>query len=284
MHNACSLAARFRSPQGTPSGGWGAGEIAPPRIPGYRLRHPVGAGRHGSVWAAQDLRTGVTVALKLRAGTVSFAAECAIARRVRGPHVVQVHGHGDAGGLQWMAMEYLPGGSLLPHLAGPLQAQAALAWLRQAARALAPLHRQRLVHRDVKPANFLLRADGTLVLADLGLAAEAGTCCASFTEGVLVGTPRYVAPEQLQGAPVQPAADVYALGVLLYEMLAGHPPFAGPGALELLAQHLVAPPPRLPQDHAALQSLMDDLLARETNRRLPDADAVLGLLGQRCLT
>lgn len=270
-------------PEGAAGTAAGAGG-ATPRVPGYQLQRPVGTGRHGSVWLAQDLRTGVAAAVKLRAGPDSFAAESAIAQRVLSPHVVQVHAHGAVDGVQWMAMEYLPGGSLAPHVCGRLAPAPALAWLRQAARALAPLHRQQLVHRDVKPANFLLREDGTLVLADLGLAAASGTVGASFDDGVLVGTARYVAPEQLQGAPARPAADVYALGVLLYEMLAGRPPFSGPSALEVLAQHLVAPPPRLPQDCAGLQPLVDRLLAREMNRRLPDADAVLGLLGQRCMT
>jgi serine/threonine-protein kinase PpkA len=283
MRTAWSLAARSCSPEEDVSlGTWGLGE-ATPRVPGYRLQHAIGTGRQGSVWLAQDLRSGAATAVKMRAGDASFEHEASVAARASGPHVVQVLGHGHAAGLQWMAMEYLPGGSLARHITGRLQSQAALAWVRQAARALAPLHRQQLVHRDVKPANFLLRADGTLVIADLGLVAEAGTVCASFDEGVLVGTPRYVAPEQLQGAPARPAADVYALGVLLYEMLAGRPPFAGPSALEVLAQHLVAPAPRLPQDCDSLQPLVDRMLARELNCRLPDADAVLALLGQKVL-
>ncbi|HVE54788.1 MAG TPA: protein kinase, partial [Ramlibacter sp.] len=132
------------------------------------------------------------------------------------------------------------------------------------------------------PANFLLRADGTLVLADLGIAVAAGTR-PTQREGTVTGTPRYVAPEQLQGAPASPAADVYALGVLLHEMLSGRPPFAGETLMEILSQHLVATPPRLPAASARLQPLVDRMLAKEVECRLPNAEAVLGLLGQRCM-
>jgi serine/threonine-protein kinase len=90
-----------------------------------------------------------------------------------------------------------------------------------------------------------------------------------------------VAPEQLEGAAAMPAADVYSLGVLLHEMLCGGPPYSGETLMELLSQHLVAPPPRLPADVAPLQPLLDRMLAKEVKDRLPDADAVLGLLGQR---
>jgi serine/threonine protein kinase len=177
-------------------------------------------------------------------------------------------------------MEHLQGGDLARRLREPLPREQALSLLRQAAGALAQLHRQGLVHRDVKPANFLLRADGSLVLADFGLVAEAGQ--QDVVPGTLVGTPRYVAPEQLQGAPAAPAADVYGLGVLLYEMLCGRPPFAGETLAEVLAQHLVATPAPLPAALADLQPLADRMLAREVHTRLPDADAVLGLMGQRC--
>ena len=178
-------------------------------------------------------------------------------------------------------MEYLPGGDLAARLSVGVDPQEAVELFGQAARGVAQLHRRRLVHRDVKPANFLVRADGSVVLADLGLAAEAGQPGASMDEGRVLGTPRYASPEQLQGAPATPAADVYSLGVMLHEMLAGRPPFAGETLMEVLSQQLVAPAPRLPGAAAALQPLVDRMLVKDANRRLPDAEAVLGLLGQR---
>jgi serine/threonine protein kinase len=255
---------------------------ATPRIPGFRLLRQVGRGRHAAAWLAWDAGADREVVLKLQpAGDGSLMREYAVAQSLAGPHIVRVYGCGEAEGCGWLAMEHLAGGNLRRLVGQGNTAHDALALLRQAAQAVARLHRNRLVHRDVKPDNLLLRANGELVLADFGLVTAAGALDSRAQPGAVVGTPRYVAPEQLQGARAAPAADVYSLGVLLHEMLCGGPPFPGETLMEVLSQHLVAPPPRLPADIAVLQPLLDRMLAKEVKDRLPDADAVLGLLGQR---
>lgn len=271
----------WRSPR---AAGHDAGTIdAPPRVPGYRMLRPIGNGRRTRAWLAFDLNRRADVVLKLEAAPgQSLQRDGAVAARVQGPNLVRVHAQGRTGQWAWLAMEHAAGGDLARKLGAPLPRAEALALLRQAAEALAQLHRQGLVHRDVKPANFLLRADGSLVLADFGLVVAAGEDSQGHAGGALFGTPRYVAPEQLQGAPAAPAADVYSLGVLVHELLTGRPPFAGETLMEVLAQHLLAEPARLPAALADLQPLVDRMLCKDVQGRLPDADAVLGLLGQRC--
>jgi len=258
--------------------------LAPlPRIPGYRLLRAIGSGRRSTAWLADDLHRGGQLVLKLQRAAVSaLHREAAVAARVQGDSLVRVLDHGRTSQWGYLAMEHVAGGELAARMRAGLARGEALALFAQAVRAVAGLHRAGLVHRDLKPANFLLHADGRLVLADHGLAVAAGHVERDFAEGAVFGTPRYVAPEQLQGAPAAPAADVYSLGVLLHEMLAGHPPFPGETLMEILSQHLLAQPARLPDPFADLQPLVDRMLAKEVQCRLPDADAVLGLIGQRC--
>jgi serine/threonine protein kinase len=256
---------------------------AVPQIPGYRLLRAIGSGRRSTAWLAIDLADGSDVVLKLESAAAgALQREAAIAGRVQGRNLVRVHAHGRTARWSWLAMEHVSGSDLARRMRGGLDRAQALALLAQAAEALAQLHRQGLVHRDVKPANFLLRADGTLVLADYGLVVVAGATDREANAGALFGTPRYVAPEQLQGAPALPAADVYSLGVLAHEMLCGRPPFPGETLMEVLSQHVLAHPARLPEPLADLQPLVDRMLAKEVQCRLRDADAVLGLMGQRC--
>lgn len=250
-------------------------------IGGYCLGQRLGGRGAAAVHVAQD-RGGRRVALKTvrRApgaadpGWRWFASECAFVSALRDRHVVRAYEYDVVGDVAWLAMEYLPGGTLRDHLRGGIAAEHAIALLRQAAGGLAAAHRRGIVHRDVKPQNLLLR-DGHLVLADFGVAARAGDPSARAGAGRLVGTACYAAPEQAQGEAPQPQADVYSLGIVLHEMLCGHPPFSGRTATELLAQHLVAPVPRLPQPLAAWQGLVDRLLAKQPQDRPADADAVL---------
>ena len=251
-----------------------------PQVPGYRVLREIGTGRRSSAWLALDAHGGEVV-LKLQPVNGSMLhREWEIAAPLQHAHVLRVHDHGHAGGWAYLVTEYVTGGDLAARMRAGVSVHDAVSFLLQAARGLAALHRAGFVHRDVKPANLLLRADGTLVLADFGLAVRRGHA-GRKDAGTLTGTPRYVAPEQLQGASASPAADVYSLGVLLHEMLCGRPPFCGETLMEILSQHLVAAPPRLPAALADLQPVVDRMLAKEVQNRLPDAEAVLGLLGQR---
>jgi serine/threonine protein kinase len=255
--------------------------LVAPQVPGFRVVREIGTGRRSSAWLAVDTEHGREVVLKVQPSHGAMLhREWEIAAALQGDHVLRVHDHGRAGNWAYLVTEYAPGGDLAARMRAGLTAHEAIAYTRQAALGLAQLHRAGYVHRDVKPANFLLRADGTLVLADFGLAVRAGQVTAQHSRGTVTGTPRYAAPEQSQGAPAAPAADVYALGVLLHEMLCGRPPFEGETLMEVLAQHLVAAPPRLPADRAALQPLVDGMLAKDLQIRLRHMEAVLGLLAR----
>jgi serine/threonine protein kinase len=248
---------------------------AHPAIADYRLARRIGDGRRSTVWLAFGAHGPVALKLVDRGDGAALAREYESAAVFAHPNIVRVLEQGRAGDMAYLAMEYAAGGTLAAHLGRPLAPGFVLPLLRQAALALTGLHAANCVHRDLKPANFLLRADGTLVLADFGLVTAAGARDASAAPGALFGTPRYVSPEQLQGAAAQPAADVYSLGVLLHELLCGRPPFAGQTLMEVLSQHLVAAVPPLLPELAALQPLTEAMLAKDAAQRLPDARAVL---------
>lgn len=245
-------------------------------LAGYRLEREIGRGRQSVVYLAWQPGEKRPVALKVRRGAGSgagfereFAAQAALADR----HVIGVFDSGWSGSDAYLAMEYAGSGSMAMRR-GPLPHAVVWDVMTQAARALRRLHQQRWVHRDVKPANLLLRGDGDVALADFGCARRAGQA-ETVPQGLVIGTPRYAAPEQSRGAAADPAADVYSLGVCLHEMLTGQPPYSGVTLTELLGQHLLAPVPRLAGEHAAWQPLLDAMLAKEPRDRLNDGEAVL---------
>jgi serine/threonine protein kinase len=226
--------------------------------PRYRCERVLGRGRHASLWLAMDMERREKVALKI-APRGSLQHEFDTLRAVGGEHVVKAH---DCG--------VLPDGR--PYIAMEQLAPAKFA-LHEAAVALAAVHRRGWVHRDIKPAHFLSRADGTFALCDFGSACRIGTRHDQVALSV-IGTPRYAAPEQIEGAAASPAADVYSLGICLFEMLAGQPPFRGETLTEVFSQHVRAPVPRLPQASAHWQELVDALLAKDAAKRPADGDAV----------
>jgi serine/threonine protein kinase len=260
-----------------------------PAISGYRIERIVGEGRVATVYLADDTRRGGKVALKVLKGSCrdsqairrGFAAECGILASIRHEHVVHALEHHLGGDCCYLALEYLGGGTLRQTMQGGITPDLAFALLRRAAAGLAQVHRAGFVHRDVKPENFLMRDAGQPVLADFGIAAARGEGAPPIAPGRLVGTACYAAPEQAQGDPPDPAADVYSLGIVFYEMLRGWRPFPGITVLEALSQHLVATVPRLPSQLAVYQPLVDRMLEKNPKSRLPDADAVLQEIERR---
>jgi serine/threonine-protein kinase len=214
-----------------------------PQIPGYDVEALLGRGGVGVVYKARHRRLNRPVALKmLLAGTYAgpperarFQREAEAVASLHHANIVAVYDVGDHDGCRYFTMELVEGGSLAESLVStPQPAPQAVALLIALAEAVQAAHRAGIVHRDVKPANILLTVEGTPKVADFGLARHFEGEATLTLSGARIGTPSYMAPEQVSGkaGTIGPAADIYALGVLLYEMLTGKPPFRGETASE----------------------------------------------------
>ncbi|MFF0885767.1 protein kinase [Streptomyces sp. NPDC003456] len=218
----------------------------------YRLDVEIGRGGMGEVWRAYDETLARAVALKLllpqdtdATATSRFRLEAQTAGRLNHPHVVGVLDFGEFDNRLYLVMELVDGDSLSQVLAtsGPMPAERVAVLAAQASAGLAAAHAQGIVHRDVKPANLLLDARGTLKIGDFGIARFMDDPGAALTAtGQIVGTGMYLAPERALGKPAGPASDMYSLGCVLYQLLSGRPPFEADSAVALLHQHLDAVP------------------------------------------
>jgi tetratricopeptide (TPR) repeat protein len=228
-----------------------AGRTAPgadwPDLPGYEVMGELGRGGMGVVYKARQASPGRIVAIKMiRAGDgatpeeiVRFGVEAETVARLQHSNIVQIYEVGLHEQRPYFALEYVPGGNLADHIAGrPQSPRSAAAMCEALARAIQHAHEQGIIHRDLKPANVLLTADGTPKVADFGMARLLHADLRLTRTGTVAGTPAYMAPEQAPPGKVVvgPAADVYALGAILYELLAGRPPFVGETALDVLRQ------------------------------------------------
>ncbi len=245
---------------------------------GYRIEGEVGRGGMGVVYRATDLRLERSVALKLIAPELAadedfrkrFLRESKLAASLGHPHVLPVHDAGEEDGQLYLAMRYVEGEDLKRLLAreGKLQPERALRICRQVAEALDVAHRGGLVHRDVKPANVLLDEEGEAYLADFGLTKRLGETATATATGQLVGTLDYLAPEQIRGEELDGRTDEYALACLLYECLAGKPPFRKETEAEILWAHMQEEPSSL-QSYPVLDPVFGRGLAKDKAERFP---------------
>lgn len=207
-----------------------------------------------------------------------FKLEARTIARLQHPHILPVYDFGDENGLLYLVTAYAPGGSLSDMIAkSPLTLTQAERLLREVAPALDYAHRQGIIHRDIKPANILLDREGNALLADFGIVKliESSTVAGLTNASGVVGTPAYMAPEQANGLPVDGRTDIYALGVVAYEMLTGKQPFAAETPLQLLLKHMTQPPPLLRDSLTgippALDVVLQRVLAKEQDERYQTA-------------
>ncbi len=256
-----------------------------PAVDGYEILAELGHGGMGVVYKAFQQRLSRLVALKMiRAGSLAkpedlarFRIEAEAVAKLCHPNIIQIYDIGEVGNLPFVALELLEGGSLDGSLKRtPQPAKSSAVLLATLARAIHAAHQAGIVHRDLKPSNVLLGSDGTPKITDFGLAKRLEE--EGYTEtGQVLGSPSYIPPEQAQGRAkeVGPAADIYALGAILYEMLTGRPPFKGTTPLETVLQVLnedPVPPSRLqsqvPRD---LETICLKCLAKEPHKRYQSA-------------
>jgi eukaryotic-like serine/threonine-protein kinase len=255
----------------------------------YELHGLIGEGSFGRVYRGLDRRLARAVAVKVikpwwaedSTWVERFQREAQLLARVSDPGVVQIYdiGHADEG--PYYVAELVEGESLAERLRrGPLPVAEARAVAEQLCHALASAHEQGVVHCDVKPANVLLAAGGRVKVGDFGVArlAEGTSQALSAT---VAGTPRYMSPEQARGRPTTSATDVYSAGVVLYEMLAGEPPFVHGSAVELGLRHVQERPPALPaRVPARLREVVEHALAKDPAERYRDGAAMAAALGR----
>ena len=257
-------------------------------VAGYLLLRPLGAGGQSRVFLARPPGEGPPVALKISAlgstdpgsaAVTEFLRASLIASELLHPHIVSILASGIEGPLGWLAMEYIAGGDLTPFTQASrrLPDAAVLSIARQLSGALAHAHRRGVVHRDLKPENVLVDGPAQNVkLADFGLARLSGA--GNTGTGIVLGTPAFMAPEQLAGNPPTAQTDLYALGVLLFQLFTARLPHEASSMGELLRQVALEPAPALrslrPELPAEVDRLVQQLLHKSPRQRPASADAV----------
>lgn len=257
-------------------------------VPGYTVVHIIGQGGQAQVFLAEREHDGLRVALKvlnrkLRNDPVfleRFVREYKLVASLNSNYVARIYDQGFSGDFPYIAMEFLPSGTLAARIREGLTARAALRIASQIAQALDTIHSHGIVHRDLKPANILFRADGRPVIVDFGLARDMRINSTLTVAGQFLATPRYMSPEQCLGNSVDARSDLYSLGAMLYEMMTGNKIYDHAHSADVIAMHVHAPVPQLTGMLSVHQPLLDRLLAKNPEGRFQSAAEMIAEIGQ----
>ncbi|MGH8606045.1 MAG: serine/threonine-protein kinase [Gammaproteobacteria bacterium] len=253
-------------------------------IPGYRIQRQIARGGMGSVYYAIQESLARPVALKILTDAASqefserFVNEGRIIASLNHSNIINVHDIGIAQGHHFISMEYLEGGSLEARITRGLPERESLDLIASIARCLSYAHKQGIVHRDVKPANILFRADGTPLLSDFGIAKSLRVDNSLTKAGITLGSPHYLSPEQALAQSVDARADIYSLGIIAYELLVGEKPYDGESEIAIIVKHIEEPLPRLPERCRRYQALLDRMTAKDPGQRFTDASEIASFI------
>jgi serine/threonine-protein kinase len=256
----------------------------------YRIEQILGRGGMGVVYKAIDTQLDETVAIKTLPGDVMqrspedlerFKREIRLARKITHRNVLRTYDYGEADGVYFISMEFVRGYTLseLEQETRELATRAAMGIARQICRGLHAAHEQGIIHRDIKPQNVLIDSKGEVKLMDFGIARVAESTEAMTQAGLIVGTPHYMSPEQVQGNTLDPRSDVYSMGILIYEMLVGRRPFEATSLTGVLAAHITEKPKPVvdvrPEVGQQISDIIMRCLAKDPKQRYADAGALL---------
>ena len=256
-------------------------------IPGYIIQQEIGKGGMATVYLAIQESLNRSVVLKILDNveadqsqdlTERFMGEGRIIASLSHPNIITIYDIGVANNSLYISMEYVQGGDLKQRLELPIDDDEALDILAKISNALNEAHKHGIVHRDVKPANILFRDIHTPLLTDFGIAKEVDTDQDLTSTGIFLGSPNYVSPEQADGLKIDGRADIYSLGCIFYEMLTGTKPYISNSVIDIVIQHKQAPVPELPEELVGYQPLLNGMMAKKRDERIPDADALVSKL------
>ncbi len=256
-------------------------------IPGYQPLRMLSSSASSLVVLAEREKNNRLTVLKVISTDVQddkkvlkrFMREQRMLSKLRHPNVVKIYAGGVTDDSAYIAMEYFPGGDLRKRIDAGIPEGRALEYFRGIAKGLGAAHEVGIVHRDIKPANILIRKDNTLAIADFGISKSLGASTAITVVGFVMGTPFYISPEQIDGEPATTCSDLYSLGVILFELLTGERPYPQTRLPALLRAHTEDPLPKLPEEHASMQFVLDGLMAKNPMERFQSVPELLVALG-----
>lgn len=257
-------------------------------LPGYSVIRKIGEGGMAQVYLATQNAFKRQVAIKVLAPAYAsdmefaqrFLREAEIVASLSHPNIIPVYDFGQRAGTFYMVMEYLPGGDLAQWIERGLEEQEVLQITSDMASALHFAHEKGYIHRDVKPGNIMFRENSSAVLTDFGIARQVNASSQVTVAGAILGTPKYMSPEQLQGHAIDGRSDIYALGVMFYEMLTRKPPYEDPEFMALAMKHLKSPIPRLPVAFSRYQRFLEKMMAKTPEQRFRNGLEIVKLVQQ----